>query len=136
MKSLSYLCSYASKRKVKIMLENGEEKFEYYKYVLDRVPKLYVHLDIGHAFISGRMKNIRKFLSYFGNRVAHIHIHDNHGKDDEHLALRKGKINWKAVVLVLKKSKYDKTVTFEVFKSEKDLLKSRQYFKKLWHNLK
>ena len=131
-KSLKYLCNYADKMMVEVMFENGEEKFEDYKYVLDKVSKLKVHFDVGHAFISGGMKNIKRFFSYFNDRIVHIHIHDNHGKQDEHLALKKGKINWKQVVSILKKSRYDKTITFEVFKSHKDLLKSREYFMKLW----
>lgn len=131
-KSLKYLCNYADKIMVEVMFENGEEKFEDYKYVLDNVSKLKVHFDVGHAFISGGMRNIKRFFYYFNDRIVHIHIHDNHGKQDEHLALKKGKINWKQVVSILKKSRYDKTITFEVFKSDKDLLKSREYFRKLW----
>lgn len=133
-KSLNALSDFANKRQITLILENGEEKFEYYRYVVDRVPKLKVHFDVGHAFISGGMKTIRKFIDYFGNRIYHIHIHDNHGKQDEHLALRKGKINWKQIVSALKKINYNKTITFEVFKSDRDLLKSKNYFTKLWYN--
>ncbi len=71
-KSLRYISDFAQRYKVMIMLENVEEKFDYYKYILDRTPKLNVHLDVGHAFISGGMKNIRKFISYFDGRIAHI----------------------------------------------------------------
>src|SRR3989338_4297094 len=85
--SLNLLAKIAKNQDITLMLENGVEKFEHYKYVLDRAPQIKVHFDIGHAFISGGMKNIKKFIS-FGDRVAHIHIHDNHGKQDEHLALR------------------------------------------------
>lgn len=131
--SLNHLVKIAKNYKITLMLENGEEKFEYYKYVLDSVPHVRVHFDIGHAFISGGMINIKKFISYFNGRIAHIHIHDNHGKQDEHLALRRGKINWKQVVYLLKKAKYDKTITLEVFTSDKDLIKSKNYLKKLWY---
>ena len=130
-KSLNQLSKIAQNNNIALMLENGEEKFEYYKYVLDRVPNMKVHFDVGHAYISGGMSTIKKFISYFGGRIAHIHIHDNHGKYDEHLALRKGKINWKKVVFLLKKSKYDKTITIEVHTSTRDLIKSLEYFKKL-----
>ena len=116
------------------MLENGEEKFEDYIHVLDNTPEVKVHFDVGHAFISGGMNGIEHFISYFCDRIAHIHIHDNHGKQDEHLALRKGSINWKKVVFLLKKYRYDKTITVDVFESEEDLIKSRQYFRKLWFN--
>lgn len=130
-RSLKYLCHYAEKNGLRIMLENGEEKFEDYKYILDRVPKLNVHFDVGHAFISGKMKNIKKFFSYFEERIAHIHIHDNHGKQDEHLPLRKGNINWKNVAFLINKYNYNKTITLEVFTSSKDLLKSKKYIQSL-----
>lgn len=133
-RSLNELSKYAKKYDMILMLENGEEKFEDYKYVLDRVNKIKVHFDVGHANISGGLPTIKRFIYYFGDRVAHIHVHDNHGKHDEHLALGKGNINWKQVVYFLKKYGYDKTFTLEVFKSNKDLFKSLKYFKKLWYN--
>jgi len=111
--SLNELSKFAKKVNMILMLEN-------------------VHFDIGHAFLSGGMKTIKKFVSYFQDGVEHVHAHDNHGKQDEHLALRNGKINWKEVISILKKYNYDKTITFEVFESDKDLLKSREYFRKLW----
>lgn len=131
-KNLSELSRYAKKRDVILMLENGDERFEYYQFVLAKTPSIKVHLDIGHAFLSGGTSTIKKFISHFRSRIAHIHIHDNHGKSDEHLALKKGKINWKQVVSALKKSGYNESITFEVFKSEKDLVQSREYFRKLW----
>ncbi len=134
--SLKELSKFAKKYDITLMLENGEEKFEHYKYVLDRVSDIKVHFDVGHAFVSGKMSTVKKFVYYFGDRIAHIHIHDNNGKYDEHLALRKGKINWKNVVSILKKINYEKTITLEVFKSEKDLIKSRDFFKRLWFNSK
>jgi len=130
-KSLGELSDYAKKKNVVLMFENGEEKFEYYRYVIDKTPNLMVHFDVGHAFISGRMKGVCRFFSYFKNRIAHIHMHDNRGDKDEHLPLKKGKIKWKIVASLLKKYNYDKTITFEVFTSDKDLTKSRYYFKKL-----
>jgi sugar phosphate isomerase/epimerase len=135
MREGSDLIKFSEQYDTTLMLENGEEKFEHYKYVLDNVPELKVHFDVGHAFISGGINTIRKFISYFGDRIAHIHIHDNHGKQDEHLALKKGKINWKKVVYLLKKIEYDKTITIEVFKSDKGLIKSREYFRKLWYKI-
>lgn len=133
-KNLRLLADYAKKNDIRLMLENGEEKFEYYKFVLDKVPDLKVHFDIGHAFISGKMKTIYKFFSYFDNNIEHIHIHDNHGERDEHLPIGKGKIKWKNIVNLLKKYNYNKTATFEVHNSEKDLYESIKYFKKLYYN--
>jgi sugar phosphate isomerase/epimerase len=49
--------------------------------------------DFGHANTLGR---VNSFLPYI-KRASHIHIHDNHGTSDEHLALGDGLINWKNV---------------------------------------
>jgi len=39
---------------------------------------------------------VNSFLPYV-RKASHIHIHDNHGMSDEHLALGDGLINWKVV---------------------------------------
>ena len=49
--------------------------------------------DFGHANTVGK---VQEFLPYVG-RAKHIHIHDNHGESDEHLALGEGTINWAVV---------------------------------------
>ena len=49
--------------------------------------------DFGHANTLGKVNG---FLPYVG-KASHIHIHDNHGTSDEHLALGDGLINWKVV---------------------------------------
>jgi len=49
--------------------------------------------DFGHANTRGKVND---FLSYV-NKASHIHIHDNHGMSDEHLALGDGNINWTVV---------------------------------------
>ena len=50
-------------------------------------------IDIGHANTTGTVKEFLKYLP----SADHLHIHDNHGKSDEHLALQKGNIDWKMV---------------------------------------
>ena len=48
--------------------------------------------DFGHANTLGK---VGEFLRYV-DRADHIHIHDNHGVTDEHLALGEGTIDWKS----------------------------------------
>jgi sugar phosphate isomerase/epimerase len=47
--------------------------------------------DIGHANTIGKVPD---FLERIG-LARHVHVHDNHGESDEHLALGAGTINWK-----------------------------------------
>ena len=49
--------------------------------------------DFGHANTIGKVNDFLPFVP----RVHHIHIHDNHGMSDEHLALGAGTINWDRV---------------------------------------
>jgi len=136
-KSLKESVKYAQKFGTLIILENvpssdGFSNLKDFKYIVDRVPGLKVHFDIGHAFCNGGIENIKDYLFEFSSKIEHIHIHDNHGNADEHLPLGKGKIDFKKVVELLKGVSYNKTMTFEVFtKDRKDAVRSREYFKKL-----
>jgi sugar phosphate isomerase/epimerase len=49
--------------------------------------------DFGHANTLGKVDS---FLPYV-KKASHIHIHDNHGMSDEHLALGDGTINWNRI---------------------------------------
>jgi sugar phosphate isomerase/epimerase len=136
--SLKELVKYGKKLGIMVMLENATEKgeiteFKDFKYIVDRVPGLKVHLDVGHAFMHDKMKNIKKCIETFGKKIEHIHLHDNHGKEDEHLPIGKGNINFKKIIKMLKAIGYNKTITFEVFsKNRKDVVRSREKIKKLW----
>jgi len=49
--------------------------------------------DFGHAHTVGK---VGEFLPYI-SKANHLHIHDNHGMSDEHLALGDGTIPWDVV---------------------------------------
>ena len=140
--SMTELTEFATEKKLILMLENvpsqdgGVADFRNFSAVMERVPKLMFHFDIAHAYIENKMKGIRTYLDAFSNRLVHIHIHDNHGEEDEHLPLGYGKIDFRKVVRWLKEVNYDKTITFEVFTSNQDAARSREYFKKLWNKTK
>jgi sugar phosphate isomerase/epimerase len=136
------LTEFAATRKVSLMLENAPpenraplESLEWFSHVMKSVLALRFHLDVGHAFIENRMRGVRDYLDAFGDRLAHVHIHDNHGKEDEHLALGKGKIDVREVIRLLKEANYDRTITFEVFSSHADAARSMRYFSKQWNKV-
>ncbi|HKM76719.1 MAG TPA: sugar phosphate isomerase/epimerase [Candidatus Bathyarchaeia archaeon] len=140
--SITELTEFAAEKKVELMLENvpsqdgGVADFRNFSAVMEKVPKLMFHFDIAHAYIENRMAGIRSYLDAFSDRLVHIHIHDNHGEEDEHLPLGWGKIDFRKVVRWLKELNYDKTITFEVFTSNQDAVRSREYFRKLWNKTK
>ena len=46
--------------------------------------------DFGHANTIGKVEDFLKYVK----KARHVHIHDNNGLSDEHLALGAGTINW------------------------------------------
>lgn len=51
--------------------------------------------DIGHANTTGQ---IDAMIDTFGDRIVNIHIHDNHGRSDEHLTIGEGEIDFAHVI--------------------------------------
>lgn len=132
------LSAFGKGKGVTLMLENmsPHSKTSYriddFGYVIRKVPSLMVHLDVAHAFVEGGNERIDEYIRRFSKKIVHIHVHDNNGKEDEHLPVGDGAINFKKVVSGLKGMGYDGTITFEVFTSDSDARKSRDRFKRLW----
>lgn len=133
---------FAKSKGITLMLENlphGKRNLytiKEFNHVIKSVPNLMVHLDVAHAFIEGGNAKIDEYIRRFSKKLVHLHVHDNHGEDDEHLPIGKGSINFKRVISSLKKIGYDKTITFEVFPDPVDAQKSRKKFEKMWNSIK
>jgi len=138
--AMGELCTFGRSKRIALMLENvpvgdyGTGGIRNYSHVMESVPQLNCHLDIAHAFIEGGMGRIETYVKRFSPRLIHVHIHDNHGDLDEHLPLGSGIIDFKKVVRWLKGIGYNRTITFEVFTSYKDAVRSREYFRSLWES--
>jgi sugar phosphate isomerase/epimerase len=135
--SLREIVSYAQKSKVQIMLENvplsnGIHNVDEFKYIIDNVASLFVHLDIAHAFTSGGMESVTDYITTFRHKIIHIHWHDNHGKRDEHLPVGEGLIEHEKVVKALKDINYDRTITLEVFTNSNDAKSSTIKLRTMW----
>ena len=98
--------------------------------VFKRFDDLLFLLDVGHARIGQKdTGKIIRFIELLGNRLGHLHLSDNRGKMDDHLALGDGYIDFTEIVSALKKTGYDDTVTLEVFNTGPErLIESRQRF--------
>jgi sugar phosphate isomerase/epimerase len=136
-KSLREIVRYAEKSKVQVMLENvplsnGIHNIVEFKYIIDNVASLFVHLDIAHAFTSGGMRSVMDYIDTFRDKIIHIHWHDNHGKKDEHLPIGEGLIDHERAVTALKNIDYNRTITLEVFTSKQDARHSANKLKELW----
>ncbi|MBI5332296.1 MAG: sugar phosphate isomerase/epimerase [Candidatus Aenigmarchaeota archaeon] len=133
--SLKAIVKSARQHNLNIMLEPGDSPRDSLKNIaelLGNVPGLYFHLDIGHASLQKRKPE--QFIKKFHKILRHVHLHDNHGKYDEHLPLGKGNLKIKKIIKTLKKY-YDGTITIEVFsKNKKRVLQSRNKLRKHWNN--
>ncbi|MFL6358825.1 MAG: sugar phosphate isomerase/epimerase family protein [Nitrososphaeraceae archaeon] len=103
-----------------------------FKYIIDNVTTLFVHLDIPHAFTSGGMESVIDYINTFRDKIIHIHWHDNHGKRDEHLPIGEGLIDHQKAVRALKDIDYDRTITLEVFTNSNDAKSSANQLRTMW----
>jgi sugar phosphate isomerase/epimerase len=92
--------------------------------ILAKFPTVHLLLDIGHAHIedAGGKKCLR-FIEMFQGRIRHLHVSDHFGKEDQHLPIGAGIIDFSKVVKALKGIGYDDTITLEVFSRDRDYLK-------------
>lgn len=82
-------------------------------------------LDIGHANTSGQLDPM---IKTFKDRIINVHIHDNHGKSDEHLTLGDGNIDFPKV---LKKMSFYKGRYIIESKSLESAVKSQEVLRDL-----
>jgi sugar phosphate isomerase/epimerase len=141
MESLEQVVAKARSLGLELCLENMLPRTklltrpEEFDPVFAQFPDLKMTLDVGHAFIAGGQKLVNGFIERFGDRIGHVHLNDNHGRDDAHLPLGVGAIDFNQVVRGLKAAGYAGTFTFEIFARERMFLAfSRDRFRTLWED--
>ena len=70
-------------------------------------------LDVGHTNIFSEVP-LKEWISRMGRRLQYVHLHDNSGKEDEHLPVGKGNINFNDIFNKLKEVVPDIQVSLEV----------------------
>ncbi len=76
--------------------------------------------DVGHAYMEGGDKAIRRFLRSHGDRVSHLHCHDVRRRGDTHIPVGAGEIDYEAFSAEI--DGFDGTVALEVFTDDDALL--------------
>jgi len=106
--------------------------------LLDPLPELGLHLDIGHANLQVPYNTTEEILGAHGKRLRHVHLHDNRGGHaDLHLPLGTGTVDLRRSIQALHKCRYDGTITLEVFTPDRHhLFYSRDLLRRLWNELK
>jgi sugar phosphate isomerase/epimerase len=137
LQSLQELLTVARDCGIGLMLENIPGDFNnvaQLSELLDPLPQLGLHLDIGHSNLLTKSNTADEFISVYGHRLRHVHLHDNKGgAADLHLPLGTGVVDVVHYVKSLRTSGYDSTITLEVFSSDsKYLAYSRDFLRKVW----
>jgi sugar phosphate isomerase/epimerase len=117
--AIEHLKAFASPMGVRLLLENMENEVttpDHLLYILKsgHFDSVGVCLDLGHLHLAQpvegapRDSGVGAAVELLGNRIAHLHIHDNHGPfaphtdmKDEHLWPGDGTIDWPAVCVSL-----------------------------------
>jgi sugar phosphate isomerase/epimerase len=101
---------------------------EEFDVLLNRHPALELTLDLGHAHIRSRGEDRSlAFIRRHGARIGHVHASDNRGREDEHLPVGAGGVDFPMLMDTLGGIGYDGTMTLEVFSPDRDyLVRSRE----------
>lgn len=137
LQSLRELATFTNELGIGLMVENLPGNFNtvlQLSELMDPLPDLGLHLDIGHANLSVDRNTTADLLKAFGSRLRHVHMHDNKGGSaDLHLPLGAGNIEVSHYVNLLQATGYDATITLEVFTPDKHFLAySRDVLRQLW----
>ncbi len=118
----------------KLMLENVfEEDPEDLKPLFDHLDpeKVGFCLDVGHCSAFS-LASFESWIRCLGPYLGQLHLHDNHGKKDDHLCLGRGNIDFRRIFsLLVETLKRPPIVTLEPHREE-DVWPTFAYFAKVW----
>ena len=135
---------YAQERGVTLTLENASGQPIFYPSTAEELRKFLAGLegvkvtfDIGHAHLAERRAGkkstgaaIAKSIEALREYLAHMHVHDNHGMEDDHLPPGDGDIDFKPAADVLRAIKYDGLLIAELWKPKHPLEAARKGIQK------
>ncbi|PCJ52777.1 MAG: hypothetical protein COA70_11370 [Planctomycetota bacterium] len=115
--AVAELMPVARKAGVRLLLENiisSGTRVSRLMDLLDEVDparEVGLCLDLGHAHVEG---NVVEELQAALPRLHHLHVHDNDGCNDSHLAPGQGTIPWTEVIKVLQRAGFDGLAALEM----------------------
>jgi sugar phosphate isomerase/epimerase len=116
---------YGRERNVLVSLENLSENAGDLAEMVEAVPGLSITLDVGHAQLLSDVNRSFGIIEELYPSIRHLHLHDNHGgngvKDDLHLPIGEGIIDFPAILGRLCEKGYQGTATLEL---EREVLAS------------
>ena len=98
-------------------------------------PHAGICMDFGHAFLGG---DVPDAIETAAEHLIATHVHDNHGRGDDHLVPYEGAIDWDAALVTMQKIGYEGMYLMELANtgSPAEVLerarRARQRFEKAW----
>jgi sugar phosphate isomerase/epimerase len=138
-KSIMAILTRARELQVTLCIENmfpethGPTEVSDFENIFLKYHDLRLTLDIAHAHIGTSRNRSLAFIERYPDKLSHIHISDNYGREDNHLPIGAGMICFGRIFKALKMIGYDDTMTLEVFSRDRDYLKmSREKAAQMW----
>ncbi len=130
----SWLANGLAETGTGLMLENVyEEDPQDMRVLLDRLKDHNVGfcLDCGHLSAFGN-SGLKTWLESLGPYIRQLHLHDNHGNNDEHLAIGLGNIDFELLFNYLKSNNISPPIITLEPHQEEDLWPSLEYLAGIW----
>lgn len=116
--SVRRLLELSRRHSVEIAIENCPEPFGFLLKNVEQFSQFFnelgedlgLVLDVGHSNISGQT---HAFIEAFGEKIVHIHAHDNAGKHDQHLGVGCGTVDWSQFAEDIRKAGFEGIVMVE-----------------------
>ncbi|HLC55790.1 MAG TPA: sugar phosphate isomerase/epimerase family protein [Candidatus Nanoarchaeia archaeon] len=125
----------AEKHGIKVVIENLYPCFMCgrvfdIKYIQEKLPSVGLCLDFGHSEIYNLTGELFKL------RIDHVHVSDNNKKEDQHLKIGDGMLDFNKLLKELNKKKYDGKIIIECKNLEEGINSFEKLNKKLYKDNK
>ena len=131
--ALRQIVQFGAERRVLLGLENLSEHPKDFAEVFQEVPGLTMTLDVGHGQLLTDTNTSFGFIRELLPFIKHLHVHDNRGgngvRDDLHLPIGRGTIDFYGIMRGLVENRFKGTVTLEV--EHEELLESMETLRRV-----
>ncbi|MCB0130376.1 MAG: sugar phosphate isomerase/epimerase [Caldilineaceae bacterium] len=137
------ILAHGAQRGVTIALENSAHnahQLKYFREILQRVPKLMLHYNIGHGRVGTAQSLTREYLFAAADRLVHVHISDNDGERDSRLpfgapgenAAGNSALNIAREMQTLHSFRYDGSITLDMGGDRRWVIACAQELRTVW----
>lgn len=136
--SYEILLRHGAECGVQVALENRAQnthQLKWFREIFHRLPNLKLAYNVGHGNLQTVQSLTREYLFALADRLVHLRISDNDGRDNAHLpfgAPPAGGIDLLRELRTLRSFRYDATITVEILGDRRWLLASAQWLRELW----